>query len=272
MSELINVHLYGDGGRKSRLRAEYIYCDQAKECSAYKDGKCFCVTTFMGTPCGIGEVRIIDGGTKQSKSYREVSKSARENECYAKLKYPDYAYVTRIGDLAFLKLPYIQIYESKSGVLSWSNPGWGINTKLVDKSILTPDNIMTICSGTPRAIMGGTIGEYQDEIVPIFLLQLKSLFPSEYEAFSKAYPNYKPCEVNWIGRYAKLSTCNRKERYKDCHGNVFYFDGDYIVCDHYHSAFTPFSAKDTEIRVKVTDDMDVRITDNNQVLPDTVFR
>lgn len=41
MSELINVGLYGVGSRDSRLRAEYIYCDQAKECSAYKEGKCF---------------------------------------------------------------------------------------------------------------------------------------------------------------------------------------------------------------------------------------
>ena len=34
--KLINVDLYGDGSRNSRLRAEYIYCDHADVCSVYK--------------------------------------------------------------------------------------------------------------------------------------------------------------------------------------------------------------------------------------------
>ena len=36
--KLINVDLYGDGSRNSRLRAEYIYCDHADVCSVYKEG------------------------------------------------------------------------------------------------------------------------------------------------------------------------------------------------------------------------------------------
>ena len=70
MSDLINVGLYGSGKRNSRLRAEYIYCNQAQECSAYKEGKCFCVTTLFGLKCGIGSVNIVDGGTKQSKRFQ----------------------------------------------------------------------------------------------------------------------------------------------------------------------------------------------------------
>ena len=35
--KLINVDLYGDGSRDSRLRAEYIYCDHADVCSVYKE-------------------------------------------------------------------------------------------------------------------------------------------------------------------------------------------------------------------------------------------
>lgn len=32
--EAINVNLYGSGSRDCRLRAEYIFCDRANECSA----------------------------------------------------------------------------------------------------------------------------------------------------------------------------------------------------------------------------------------------
>lgn len=271
MSELINVGLYGVGSRDSRLRAEYIYCDQAKECSAYKEGKCFCVTTLFGVRCGVGRVEKIDGGTKRSKKFHEVRREAKENEFYAKLKYPSYNYVTRIGNLVFLKLPYIQIHENEHGKLSWSNPGFGVNSKLLDKSVLTPENIMMICSARPHAMIGGEIEDYQNKIVPMFLRQLSLLFPEMYAAFRYEYPDYKPRELNWIGRHAKLATCNRDVNYKDINGNEFYFDGEYIVCVNYRSCFSPFTTKGTEIRMKVTGDMKVEITDNEQVLEETEF-
>ena len=52
--KLINVDLYGDGSRDSRLRAEYIYCDHADVCSVYKEGKCFRKTTLFGVRCEFG--------------------------------------------------------------------------------------------------------------------------------------------------------------------------------------------------------------------------
>ena len=63
MEKLINVGLYGDGSRKARLRAEYIYCDHAEECSAYKEGRCFRVTTLFGLRCEFGRINHVDGGT-----------------------------------------------------------------------------------------------------------------------------------------------------------------------------------------------------------------
>ena len=54
--KLINVDLYGDGSRNSRLRAEYIYCDHADVCSVYKEGKCFRKTTLFGVRCEFGRI------------------------------------------------------------------------------------------------------------------------------------------------------------------------------------------------------------------------
>ena len=45
----------------------------------------------------------------------------------------------------------------------------------------------------------------------------------------------------------------------------------YIVCDCYNSSFAPFRAKRAEIRVKLSDEMEVEITDNGQVTDATVF-
>lgn len=272
MSELINVGLYGDGSRKSRLRAEYIYCDHAQDCSAYKDGKCFCVTTLFGVKCGIGSVGVVDGGTKQSKRFREVWREAKENECYAKLSYPGRNYITKIGDKAFLTHMPVRLEEMPAGKLRWSDPGFGANSIMVSEEVLTPENIMVICSARPHALMGGIIESYQKETIPMFLHQLSLIYPEKYKVFCEAYPEYEIAPPNWVGRFAKLSTCNRSKQYKDINGNVFYFENDEIVCDHYKSVFAPFGAKDMKIRVNVTDDMEVKITDNKQVLADTVFR
>ena len=76
---------------------------------------------------------------------------------------------------------------------------------------------------------------------------------------------------NYIGMRAKLSTCSRTEKYKDYKGNVFHFEGDFLVCENCKSAFNPFSLEESYMKIKVNDSMIVTITDNNQVTDDTVF-
>lgn len=271
MGDLINVGLYGDGSRNARRRAEYIYCDKAQECSAYKAGKCFCVTDPFGVSCKFGSVSRVDGGTKQSKAFYRVSKSAKSNEKYNKLKYPYDIYITKIGKKVFLAMPYIRIKEEGINGLLCDDPGFGKNSLLTDAERLTPENIHKICSYKPQALMGGTISKYETDVVPMFLKQLSKVFPERYSDFVSAYPDFEIKQVNYVGMRAKLSTCNHSEEYKDYKGNVFHFEGDFIVCEDYKSAFNPFGAKKVHIRLKVTDDLIAEITDNNQVTDDTVF-
>lgn len=270
MKQLINVGLYGDGSRDSRRRAEYIYCDKAESCSACAKGKCFCVTTLFGVTCDYGSVERRDGGTKRSKAFSRVTSDAKKCDKYSALSYPRYEYITRIENMALLTLPYVIVEKTEDG-LKCSAPGFGRSKLLIDSSALTPNAIMAICSYTPWALMGGIISDYQSKIVPLFLHQLAELFPEEYKNFIDTYPDYDLPLPDWKGRWAKLSTCNREESYSDSNGNLFFFDGEYMVCNNYRSVFTPFGAKDVQMRVKVTDDMSVRITKNQQVVDTTVF-
>nr|DAG67062.1 MAG TPA: hypothetical protein [Caudoviricetes sp.] len=266
----ICAHLYGTGSRNCRLRAEYIRCNRTEECSAYKNGKCFCVTTLFGVRCPNGEITIVDGGTKRSKAFLRVQKEARTNPAYGKLQYPSTNLITRIGEDAFLTVSYTWL-EDFGGEIRCDNPHLGTNKLYISADKLTPENIKRICDFIPRSMMGSAIRDYQDKTVPMFLRQLRSLFPERYAAFQEAYPDYKIKAPDWKGRLAKLSTCNRHAEYKDCHKNTFRFDGDYIVCDCYNSSFAPFRAKRAEIRVKLSDEMEVEITDNGQVTDETVF-
>lgn len=270
MDEAISVMLYGDGSRQARLRAEYIYCDHAKECSAYKEGQCFRVTTLFGIRCEYGRINYIDGGTKRSKMYAKLYRETKAKEQYGKLSYPYNTYIIRIGDGALLAIPYVRI-EDQNGKFYCSDPGFGSNRLFVSADKLTPENICKICTYRPHAMMGGEITDYQKKTIPMFLHQLAQLFPEQYQTFVEAYPDYEGKPPDWVGRFAKLATCNRELEYKD-HCGVFRFDGDELVCDHYHSAFLPFGAKEAEVRIKVTDSMEVKITDNKQVTDQTIFK
>jgi hypothetical protein len=122
----ICAHLYGDGSRNCKLRAEYIRCNRAGECSAYKNGKCFCVTTLFGVRCPNGDITIVDGGTKQSKKFLLVQEEARTNPAYGKLQYPSTNLITRIGEDAFLTVSYTWL-EDFGGEIRCDNPHLGTN-------------------------------------------------------------------------------------------------------------------------------------------------
>lgn len=274
MNNLINVNLYGDGSPSCRLRAEYVYCDYANECSAYKDGKCFCVTTPFNSKCKLGQVFGVDGGTKRAKSYNQVYNEAKANDKYGKLKYPTGAYIIRIGDKVRLELPYVNIDITEDGNLELNERpfGRGNASLIININKLTADNIKRICDHLPKSLVGSVyIKNYQEKTIPMFLHQLGKLLPDKLNEFKTKYKDYIIKPPSWIGEFAKLSTCNRDKTYCDIHDNEFFFDGDYIVCTNYRLSFAPFGAKETEIRVKVTDDMLVKITDNDQVIDGTII-
>lgn len=51
----------------------------------------------------------------------------------------------------------------------------------------------------------------------------------------------------------------------------YHWEGDYLVCSDYRSAFNPLNAKSVEIKFIPTEDMTYKITDNNQVIENTEF-
>lgn len=269
---LINVGLYGDGSRNAPLRAEYVYCDRHDECSAFKNGLCFCVTFPFGHRCPVGRVITEKGGTKRANKYCELKSRIQQHEKKSKLQYPGHTYITRIGNEALFTIPFISLVEMPNYGLSIGNPSFGNTMLLLSKSYLNPANINRLCTFKPRALFGGDIiKDYQNKIVPMLLLELAQKFPEEYQEYLKRFPQTEVRKPDWTGRRAKLATCNRDETYYDYGKNAFRFDGDYVVCDQYHFILAPFKGETAEIRMKVADNMEVTITDNNQVTENTVF-
>lgn len=271
MNNIINVDLYGDGSRNARLRAEYVYCNYANECTAYKEGKCFAITAFLQSRCKLGKVSSVDGGLKRSKKFDKVYSEAKNSETYHKLKFPLDLYFAKTNERMYVAIPYIYIKTFVDGNIKVENPCFGIDPCIFESKHITSDNFIKILEFRPRAILGGEIANYQAKIVPMLLFQLRRYMPELYAEIIKKRPEFEKIKPSWIGKRAKLAMCNRDVEYKDSNGNVFHFEGEYIVCNDYKSAFLPFGTSNATIRIKVADNMFVKITDNKQVLKDTIF-
>ena len=267
----INIDLYGGksifGGREQPLEAEIVYCDSYKNCSFYKKNKCFCAGRFKPN-CKFGKKQIVHGCTSRAKKYYEWKNTYIKDECYSKLDEPN-DIIGRIGDMFVLNTGYL--YENEQG-------DYYIETKFgrspliyVPEEKLTNDLIKLICEAKPKTIFDNVeIKSYQEKIVPRFLYELKTEFVERYEMFVKQYPEYKKKEINFVGRYAYIKTLENGSELLDRHNNIWKIENDEIVCYKWRT-WLPFGKTPTETRIKITDDMKCKITDNSQVNENTKF-
>lgn len=271
MSEAICVYLYGDGSRDYRLRAEYIYCDRANECSAYKKGKCLCIAMPFSSRCPVGSVEHVDGGLKRSKMFIKVRDRAKADPNYGALKYSNNLKIVRVGDDAILMFNYVWL-RIENGDLKVNSPlGGGREILFIQKENLTADNILKVCEYKPTALLGGVIDSYQNDEVPMFLRQFRELFPEIYSELIMKSPIQKNKVPNFIGKQAKLLTLKPNCKYETKYGS-FFFDGKYAYFDDYNTAFKPFwKCGNMSVTVEVTNDTVATVSDNEQVLDTTEF-
>lgn len=264
MKKKIQVGLYGDGSRYSRLREEIVYCDYADECSLYREGKCLKITCAFASLCPFGEIERIDGGTKRSKSFQRIRENAKADECYGKLKRAYNTYFAVAGE--WVIVGGMSVYLDYSDEFRVKDPGLsGGNYVAIPKSDFTIDIIKKIYNMRPVALMGGPLKHFREDQLPFFFLQMRKVWPEKYEEFAEVVPEVRNLNPNYVGKWARLSTINR-----DLPVNGFVFDGDFLVGE-YNSVFLPFGARSAFIRIPITDELKVEITNNNQVTEETIF-
>ena len=282
MVDYINVNLYGNGTRGCHLRAEYITCPHYESCSLYKEGKCCCVTDLFSKYCPLGKISCADYGTKQSQKYYKGYNEVKADEKYHKLSRPSSCYLYTTKDFVCLSIPYITIsVDNETNTLKIKDTTSLFGNPIVAVPLyeLTNNNLYKICSAVPRTIFDNVpIKDYQNKVVPEFLIQLKTLLPDIYEKFVSEYSQYKTEfeDINYCGKRAYLATCNTDPEliYRDVHKNAFHFVKDSptkMVCESYTTGFSPFGAKAYTVIIDVNDTMICEITDNKQVLRTTKF-
>lgn len=275
----INVGLYGGksifGGKETPLTAKIIYCDRYETCELYKEHKCLNVVEPFSARCKYGTVESIKGYTSRAAKYHAFRESYKNDNMYNKLSYPrDFSFL-EIGDYYVVNIAHTKIYY-RSESTSFEREGWRIDTpfggtsvSFIPKEEFTLELLTRIVKFVPLDIGNRSIRDTKS--VNNFLVEVRKRLPDLYNEFLKDNPQYEDIKTNYVGRYAYINTMTRGSELVDPHGNKFIFKDGYLYCDNYKLSFLPFNSKVGELKIKVTDDMTYKITDNSQVNENTKY-
>lgn len=266
----INVNLYGGksifGGREEPYNVDIAYCDKYEQCDFYKNGTCFNAGRFKEN-CKIGKKENIQGWTSRAAKGREFCSKWKKDEYYRKLKEPSQT-IGIVEDTAILCIRDMKLDDNETPIEDVGFRKTSLSYIKLEK--FTPELIKKICDLRPKVLLGyEPIKAYYEEYIPRFLGDLKRNCPNIFNKFVTTYPEYRK-EINYIGRKAYINTLNNGSEIKDYHNNTWTIEDDEIVCYKWET-WLPFKGSPTETRIKITDDMYCKVTDNSQVNDNTKF-
>ncbi|MCA1021548.1 hypothetical protein [Halobacillus litoralis] len=278
--DVINVYLYGGkglfGGREKPLEASIISCDKYDKCSYYQSGQCLAIRSFGSSGCKFGSTRTEKGYTSRAKKYRKFKDWWESHEQYAKLKHPP----TKLGlidGVVVFPYPHVCIKKEDNGLILLKDPYLGSGTAFIEYDQFTTDLIYRLCTFKPQAMMGGEIKDYQKKTIPLFLAHFKEVLPERYQEFVSTHEEFNN-EVDHTGRKAYLKTINPSPVYYKSKSypqfdEEWYWDGEYLryKSGHVKSFNITKNYEVEEIKIKPSNESEIKITDNNQVSIYTKF-
>ena len=271
----ITLVLYGGksifGGKETPLTAKITSCEMHEKCSYYKKGECLGVPALFASYCKYAKVRSMRGYTSRAKKYYDFKEKYKDSPIYSKLKRANDK-IGVIGDEVVLPYPYLKIDEN----LNFDSQCYsGNQIHYIPKDKFDADFVAKLSDYVPYALMGGSIGSYQKEIVPKIQLHISEELPEIYQKFKEKYPD-KCRVVNHVGRKAILQSLEKGTevhigdvKWKWSGNFLEYVNGDIKY-------FGNFNDNNRKVRsyvvtIEPTEDIQVVITSNDQVNEKTVF-
>lgn len=264
---LIHAHVFNPttpclfAKRKASDRAEYhtVTCSASERCELFAKGQC-AARQFMGHGCPFGSAGREFGPTQRAKNFHawisERQKTAKE---IGYLEAPAIR-ISRVGDLIWLPYSFMDLaLEGRRKSRS----------RFVPSAEFTPDLVSYLCGARPRSLFGDEIRDYQAMDVPLFIAHLS-------EGYADLLAEAAPLSARIREVLATLTKVGRKARLHTLKPNVGTFEGWTWDGAHMVSAsrknFPPFTGFNAlEVRIVPGPNAEVKITDDRQVTPDTVF-
>lgn len=249
-----------------------IYCKCPEKCELYSKGKC----VAFKNRCPYGSRGHVTGYSMMAqKFYSWINDFNRDHEeaCKAKLKQPEK--LEYFLDLVYIPIAHLNLNKDihfvDGGGLGFLNGYPIIERWLFDAEFISKQ----IVNFRPYSFFGNNeIKDYQEKEVPKFLLWLKQLDLPLYEKVREINPSHPGfSNMSNMGRKALLRTLNPNVgTFKDIHGGIWTWDGEYLCSNNTHASFTLIETKQIkECRLKPAEDVVVKISDEGQVNENTEF-
>lgn len=267
-AQLIHAHIF-DPNRPSLFvkprksdPAEYytVVCSESARCELFAQKTC-AARNPLGGGCPFGSAHREIGPTRRAKNF--YSWLSEHKEKANKIGYLDMPpeRMARVADRVWL--PYFAMNVALEGE--------GFEGKFIPANQFTADLIARLCEACPR---GGwfdeLIRDYQRKTVPLFVAHLSESFPNLLAEAARSSPRTREilATLTKVGRTAKLATVVPNVGTFE---GGWRWDGTHMVATE-RGAFPPFTKFNAaEVRIIPGADATVKITDNAQCGPNTVF-
>ncbi len=265
--KLVHAHVFNPAAPnpifkpKKSDKAEYhtVACAVSDQCELFARGQCI-ERQMMGRGCPHGRAGREFGPTQKARNFYEWLQDRRAKAAeIGRLDAPVKRLARVVGAIW---LPYSFMDMALTG------DAFG-KLEFVPVADFTPALIARLCEARPRALFGGEITEYQDKSVPLFVAHLSESYPDLLREAAALSPRIQAvlATLTKVGRKAKLHTLRPSVGTFE----GWTWDGTYMTSADPQAfpPFTKFGAQ--EVRILPAGDAVVRITDDQQVTPDTVF-
>jgi len=251
------------GNEKGRVIA--YSCDKTNKCSHFNKGKCVCENRFLG--------QILCPNAKRINNYSPTTSRSRKYNTWKSEAYEKYSTdilcanekLCKVACYMYIPLPYLKNMVNSLPYVE--------NEHFISDESFNIDTIQEIITFRPQALMGGIISDYQEKEIPRFIRQFKEEFSDLYEEWSAKYKDTaKKYEISAsnVGRRAYINSLKQGSEIYDHHDNKWIVDGEYIICKQWET-WLPFGETPTIVKIKITDDMDYKITDESVIDEDTKY-
>lgn len=247
-------------GQKEKASCYHITCNNYNNCDLYKRGECAYLRPLETVRCPYGNYHAETGFTKKARKYDDWirEREKRFEGCNSLKMYSDR--IAFIGDYVFL--PYSHMYMYKDGDFKIA--------KLLPKEQFTIDLIVQLIKFVPKAFFfNEPIKNYQNKIVPRFLIHLKEDLPDTYKKVCEAYPQASEYNLSSVGRKAFANTLKNGTTIDD----KWKFEDGYFISTTATVLSAPFRGGEIEkqIKIKADDKATIEIKSDDWVCDETKF-
>lgn len=264
MPEIIKAWVYDPRkalfGRKSdKAACLTVTCENHEGCDLYKKmGTCALLGSSYS--CKSGKKTRETGPTQRARGFHDwiAKKSDWCADVSHELK-PFKAHERIFYTNGWYCLPYPAMSDSFLVVSNAIRDSW------VREEDMTAELLEKLCTTTPRNVFGDRIRVYQSEVIPKFIMDLKTHYPHLYALLPEGQ-QARAENFDYSGREALLSTVAPGP--VTIAREIWQWDGKELSRE--NDTFIPVKGKIKSVVVPNAN-VTVKITDNAQVTADTEF-